>query len=246
MKTTLTGILIALSGLLLAQTQSEVIDLSGILEEKRDQIASNDFYIQKDGSFQLVTQEHFYKFDAVGKFTGKEDNTIPKIHFNREASDYLMSYKSDWDQIVSYDGEGILSICELNGSGKNNITTISIPPLESLAGINGEASVEYIFPDEDHIVLAFGYAARSTNSHGAGKASKNVISTFLRVVSVEISSKKVSDAYYFIDKCTIPAKGMNNVKVNINDFDNDHIQIGISTDKRDERNVSTLGYQSGR
>ena len=91
MKTILTGTFILMLGALFAQ--NSVIDLSDILLEKRDNISMNQIYIQEDGSFQLVTQEHFYKFNSDGKPVGQpEENKTPEASYKNGTSDPISGY----------------------------------------------------------------------------------------------------------------------------------------------------------
>jgi hypothetical protein len=225
MKTILTNTFIFLVGGLFAQ--NAVTDLSDILLEKRDKIAENHIYIQQDGSFQLITQEHFYKFDSNGKPVGTpEENKTPESSYKNGTSDPLAGYLASKEIYYNYNGNGHLTLYKLNSGSTNELTDISFPPLESVGNVLSESSGLIHFVDDENVVLILGYAARSGNSHKEAKTPKGVYNSFIRVIKANIKTKEVEDSFHFIDKITGPAK-QNDIRVEINALKDNKVNFGV-------------------
>ena len=224
MKTTLTTTFILLIGSLFAQNLA--IDLSGILLEKRDKIDNNQIYIQDDGSFQLVTQERFYKFDINGKSTGiPEDNKTPEASYKNGLYDPLSGYIQNKNMLYDYDGNGHLTLYKLNSNSPNELISFSFPALESVSNVSGEASSLIEFIDEENLVMVHGFVASSQNSHKGVKTPKGFYSSFIRVIKANITTGKVEESYHFIDK--ISSGRANDFRVQITDIDKNKISFGV-------------------
>lgn len=225
MKTILTNTFIFLVGSLFAQ--NEVTDLSDILLEKREKISYNRIYIQEDGAFQLVTQEHFYKFDSNGKPVGSpEENRTPEASYKNGTSDPISGYSPKDNIHYDYDGNGHLTLYKLNSGSPNELIDISFPPLESVGNVLSKASGSIYFVDDENVVLVLGYAARSENSHKGAKTPKGVYNSFIRVIKANMKTKKVEDSFHFIDKITGPAKQFD-VRVEINGLEGNKVDFGV-------------------
>jgi hypothetical protein len=225
MKTILTGTFILMFGALFAQ--NSVIDLSDILLEKRDNISMNQIYIQEDGSFQLVTQEHFYKFNSDGKPVGQpEENKTPKASYKNGTSDPISGYAVKQNMVYDYDGNGHLTLYRLNSSSPNELIEFSFPALESVENVLSKSSGVIKFVDDENVVLILGYAAHSENSHKGVKTPKGVYNSFIRMIKANIKTKKVEDSFHFIDKITGPAKQFD-VRVKINGLEGNKVNFGV-------------------
>lgn len=225
MKTILTSAFILLIGSLFAQ--NAVTDLSDILLEKRDGINDHQIYIQEDGSFQLITQEHFYKFDSNGKPVGSpEDNKTPESSYKNGTSDPMSGYSPKNNIYYDYNGNGHLTLYKLNSESPNEMTDISFPPIGSVGNVLSKASGSIHFVDDENVLLILGYAARSQNSHKETKTPKGVYNSFIRVIKANINTKKVEDSFHFIDKITGPAK-QSDVRVQINGLEGNKVSFGV-------------------
>lgn len=225
MKIILTSTFIAIFGAFFAQ--NSVIDLSDILLEKRDNISDNQIYIQENGSFQLVTQEHFYKFNSDGKPVGQpEENKTPQASYKNGTSDPISGYAVKQNMVYDYDGNGHLTLYRLNSNSPNELIEFSFPALESVGNVLSKSSGVIKFVDDENVVLILGYAARSENSHKGAKTPKGVYNSFIRVIKANIKTKKVEDSFHFIDKITGPAKQFD-VRININGLEGNKVEFGV-------------------
>ncbi|MDF3028552.1 MAG: hypothetical protein K0S23_2859 [Fluviicola sp.] len=224
MKIILTGTFIALFGALFAQ--NSVIDLSDILLERRDKIDNNRIYIQEDGSFQLITPEHFYKFDSNGKPLGSpEENKTPEASYKNGLYDPVSGYNRKGDILYDYDGNGHLTFYKLNSSSPNEFTSISFPALESVNSVSGKGSGSLYFLDDENVMMVHGFVARSQNSHKELKTPKGTYSSFIRVVKANLKTKKAEESYHFIDK--ISSGKFNDIKIEINAAEKNKVSFGV-------------------
>lgn len=225
MKTILTSSFILFFWSLFAQN---TVDLSDILLEKRDKIDNNYIYIQKDGSFQLVTQEHFYKFDSNGKPLGTpEENKTPEGSYKNGVADPMSGYMKKYDVWYDYDGNGHLTFYKLNSGSQNELTSISFPALESVSNVTGGTGSSSIhFIDEENIIMVHGFVASSQNSHKGVKTPKGSYSSFIRVIKANLKTKKAEESYHFIDKIVTSGK-CNDIRVQINEIEKDKVSFGV-------------------
>ena len=226
MKTILTSSFILLFGSLFAQ--NAVTDLSDILLEKRDKIDNNYIYIQEDGSFQLITKEHFYKFDSNGKPVGSpEENKTPEGSYKNGVADPMSGYIEKYDILYDYDGNGHMTFYKLNSNSPNELTSISFPALESVSSVmGGTVSSSIHFIDEENVIMVHGFVASSQNSHKGAKTPKGSYSSFIRVIKANLKTKKVEESYHFIDKIVTSGK-CNDIKVQINNIEKDKVSFGV-------------------
>lgn len=207
--------------------QNSVTDLSEILLEKRADISGNQIYIQENGSFQLVTHSHFYKFDSNGKPVGQpEENKTPESSYKNGTSDPISGYATKQNMVYNYDGNGHLTLYRLNSNSPNELIDFSFPALESVSNVLSKSSGSFHFVDDENVVLILGYAARSENSHKEAKTPKGVYNSFIRVIKANIKTKKVEDSFHFIDKITGPAKQYD-IRVEINGLEGNKVNFGV-------------------
>ena len=229
-----TTLFVFCAGKSFTQTSAKA-DLKEILMEKRDKIEGNRTIILKDGTFQLQTKEHCYKFDSNGKLIGTpEENPNGEAKYRETSEEY-----PDREKDINYyfDGKDKFYITKYKSSGPNEYASVQFPEFADLssAGQPVYHSIESI--DDDNLILLSAYKGRTTITHKGIPVDKDKVDFFIRVVKVNIKTKEVTESFRFVNQLNASKKEFNDIDVVSFGMVDHKIRVGVllaNDDKEDE------------